>query len=990
MAKRLVNTVLRNNNYKYRLEIVDLYSSASDTDYKIEISVPGPALSYDGDLSNHTTPVLGSSLQFTAFLTQAQRNVIMGTMYSDKEYALAVGYYLYDENDSEHLEWSGIILPDETVETIESGGGYVTVTFKCTDGLPVLNHVNFLTETGQFYTGEYSLAFWLKEVFKKLPHFAYYHGGTTQEFMKEVGLPVPSDDTYTFDTTANTLDSSYVRAGTFYGDKKRLNTKRILPTPSESFSSTYSVLEDIMLSMGASVMLTRGCWYVINRSYFALEVATSDQVPISAYSNTQAAPYYEVSDYDESFIIDIGEHENFVVSGATRTGLFPYRGATMIHKNAGSDLIFARGVGYNGYDGLDPIINQPMFSSDGWSTSSDYDMDYVGTNINSSNIDGLNIPSGYNGVLTIAMSGYITFDKKSNASSSASSTHGIGACPIVRNLIQITDSNGKSWRLKRHVLTLNSFQCQINESSFMDTLGYVLGGGSGVSNVYYPKYYENNGAYTWVGDDETGYSSTYFETMIGLDPDVVEEGATERFLEVDYLNTKFYTPIKTEVGENDEPNDNVLSVRHNEDRARYVWKINSNVEMPTLTTGYISDFNWEAHQLLVYAPERGIRPTGDGTYTINTGVHFTTDSTDHTTPGYSVVNSKYEPIEYIVYGCSVRIGDGTEAADLQYVAFDLNNNGTEVHSIGEGRIGSTKVNRYMGTNGKIWARLYDGSTQLTDKTDLLNWSPRYDIAEKEDALLYLNCAEFMQTRHKTRQVISMGIINNSGIYNNFIRPINLLRTSVLASGGEEILMPIGISKNLENLSAEFIRVDFSRDALLEAVDVSGKGPEGNNPTGPGITDGNDDGPTSISNVKSLLATANNNIGANTLAISNQLDLVKQIYETYNVGGLGGQNETKILYSQNQTDGGLITMGQTSVSLSAGATTDAISINKASTSINYVGFNNESPTSAVDVVGDIKVTGTVDGVDVSALKSTVDSLSSGDTGTNEMLMIFLEK
>lgn len=995
MAKRLVNTVLRNNNYKYRLEIVDLASSAADTDYKIEISVPGPVLSYEGELENHTTPVLGSSLEFTAFLTPAQRNVIMGTMYSDKEYALAVGYYLYDEGDNEHLEWSGLILPDETVETIESGGGYVTVTFKCTDGLPILNHINFVTEgTEQFYSGEYSLAFWLKEIFKKLPHFTYYHGATTQEFMKEVGLPVPSDDTYTFDTTANTLDSCYLKARTFYENKRKLNTKRRMPTSDDTFTPTYTVLEDIMLAMGASVMLTKGCWYVINRSYFALEVATSNQVPISAYINTQTAPYYEVSDYEESFIIDIGNSENFVVSGATRTGMFPYLGAFMTHSSAGSDLIFATGAGYSGYDMEPGTITwhrygpPPVYRvvSQQWDNASDYDMYSIGSDVNPSSISDLNIASGEDGMITISMSGYFSMDKKVALSSEGSTRHGVGACPIVRNIIQITDSNGKSWRLKRHVLTLNSFYSSINVSTLMDLYSNTIASNQ---NQYYPKYYQNGGVYDWVGDDEPGYSTTYFETMIGLDPDVVEEGSTERFLEIDYPSTKFYTPIKTEIKEDNEGGDNVLSVRHNDDRCRYLWKMNYNLEMPTLTSGYISDFEWVSHQLLVYGPETGPRPTGDGTYTVPQTPSFYTSASDVSAGATN--DTAYEPIEYIIYGCSVRVGDGTETSDLQYLAFDNNNNGSETHSLGETRIGSNKVNRFIGTNGKLWAKLYNGSTQLTDKTDLLYWSPRYDITETENSLLYLNCAEFMQTRHKTRQVVSMGIINNSGLYNSFIRPINLVRTSVLASGGEEVLMPIGISKNLEELAAEFIRVGFNRDALLGIYEVSGRDINGtNNPSGPGITDGNDDGPTAVSNVKSLLATAKNDIGTNTVAISNQLGLLKQLYETYNVDGLGDKNETKILYSQNQTDGGLITMGQTSVSLSTGATTDAISINKASSSINYVGFNNESPTSAVDVVGDIKVTGTVDGVDVSALKSTVDSLSSGDTGTNEMLMIFLEK
>lgn len=852
MAKRLINTVLHSNNYKYRIEVVDLLGSGLNLDHEVEVSVPGPTLSYDGAISNHTTPVIGSSFEFTAFLTRNQRNDLMGVLYSDTEYSLAVGYYLYDEEDNQFLEWCGLVLPDETTETVESAGGTVTVTFKCTDGLPFLNHVNFITpDTSSFYNGEFSLAFWLREVLKKLPHWNYYFSGITSIYLKEVGLPIPSDDTYSFDATSNTLDSSYVHARTFYANRKRLNTKRRLPTPDESFSSTYAVLEDIMLSVGASMVLTRGCWYVVNRTYFAIEVAVSDTVPVSGYYNISSAPYYETYDGQESFIIDMGSNTDLIRSGASRTALFPYRGVAMTHKNSGSDLIFGRGVGYNGFENNDVNANAPIFSVENQEWENDaYQMSVVGTDVNPSYIDGLNIAAGDEGMLTIAMSGLFSMDKKVALSSEGTSRHGVGACPVLRNVIKVIDSNGKSWRLKRHVLTLDSFKSTISVSNFMDALGFPLGLGQ---DEYYPKYYENGGAYTWVGDDDPDYDYTYFETMLGMDPDTVVEGATERFLEIDYPNTKFYTPIKTEIKENNEGSDNELSVRHNDDRCRYLWRLNYNVEMPDLPTGYIEAFQWVTHQLLVFGPESGPRPTGDGTYTFSQTAEFYT--APNITLNGATTNNSYEPIEYVVYGCTVKVGDGTETSDLQYLAFDTSYNGSEVHSIGETRIGSSYQNRFYGLNGKIRAALYDGPVQLTAREDNLYWSPRYDDTVVENALLYLNCAEFMQLRYRTRQMVSMSVINDSGLYNTFLRPINLIRTDVLGVGGEEILMPIALKKSMEDTSAEFCVVAFDRDAPLEAVDSNGKNPfDTDSPSGPGITDGSNDGPGAISNIKNLLAT----------------------------------------------------------------------------------------------------------------------------------------
>ena len=52
----------------------------------------------------------------------------------------------------------------------------------------------------------------------------------------------------------------------------------------------------------------------------------------------------------------------------------------------------------------------------------------------------------------------------------------------------------------------------------------------------------------------------------------------------------------------------------------------------------------------------------------------------------------------------------------------------------------------------------------------------------------------------------------------------------------------------------------------------------------------------------------------------------------------------------------------------------------------IGINQSAPVEALDVIGNIKlqgnviVSGTVDGVDVSALKTTVDGLSGGGSST----------
>ena len=153
MAKRLINTERGARfNETERIEVIDLYGSGPDLDYRVEIASPGIEISYDGNVDEHTEPIMGSSANFTVFLTPQQRDVVMGVMYGNREYALAVGYYIGDA-----LEWAGLVLPENTTETIEHGSGFATVSFSCTDGLPFLKQSNFLTpdSTPAYYSGEW-------------------------------------------------------------------------------------------------------------------------------------------------------------------------------------------------------------------------------------------------------------------------------------------------------------------------------------------------------------------------------------------------------------------------------------------------------------------------------------------------------------------------------------------------------------------------------------------------------------------------------------------------------------------------------------------------------------------------------------------------------------------------------------------------------------------------------------------------------------------
>jgi len=149
-------------------------------------------------------------------------------------------------------------------------------------------------------------------------------------------------------------------------------------------------------------------------------------------------------------------------------------------------------------------------------------------------------------------------------------------------------------------------------------------------------------------------------------------------------------------------------------------------------------------------------------------------------------------------------------------------------------------------------------------------------------------------------------------------------------------------------------------------------------------------------------------------------LVNKLYATFQPVG-DDYLSTKITYEESKLDGmsveltqGQITMASTSGNTLMGlresspgtwdlylqddATPTPNSVltmtATAAGGIGYVGINTETPTvpfevtGGVKVTGSISVTGTVDGVDISALKTTVDSLSVGTGDTSNFWAFYL--
>jgi hypothetical protein len=821
MAKRLFNaTRYHVDGTKFRLEIVDLYGSGSNLDYDFEIADPGYNITYPGSVDEITLPIQGSGMAFSGYFSEANRDVLMGILYGQKEFSLACGLYLYDEFNNEKLEWCGLILPEETSEEISDQP--ILITFQCTDGLSTLKTTDFKEPDGDIYEGERPLIFFVFECLKKLPHWPYYFSGTTYEFLYEVGTPVSSRTT---GSLTNELESSlttlFVHSRTFYESEKKPSGFRLLIEPNEAFSSSYSVLEDVMLALGCTLTLANGAWWVFNKPYLAT-LQNHGSVKTFGFYNINVSPYYESYDFDQNYLVDLDASKVEFSSGVIRSGVYPFRGATQTHLASGSDVIFRNGREYlrsssgdvravlytfNDHDYPNyEIRNLPIFHirkpSTGEFDNDDLNLWDVGSKGKMPiQITSLNIPSGPDGRITFTASGTISFKR------TAIVQHGL--CPILSFEIQALTDTGQIYRLRRRVRTNNNFEVSI----FNDL------------DRYYPKYYEYQGGYTWVlgGDVQNR-----FDCLIAMDPDYVVSGDTERFLQTDYPNELYFTPVRTKIREAGENSDNVLRKVNDSGKSEFDWAISHTFEMPVLASGNFVELRIYRHVLEVYHPESGPLPTGGGSYTPGTVPDFRTATS---TDGSAVIQTSNLslPTSYTLNGVHVYVGDGSEGYDVKVMAFNSTPSMGEIKDLGATRIGAAS-NTATIANGRLRAEFGTPGTRY----DGLNWNARGDES-LETSLHYLNCQEFMSVRHRVRQAVSGQFVRHSGssIPDSLVRPYNVLKTNKLAGGGTEYLLPVSLNNNSSSFSLESLVCRFVRDAITEADETRGptRNPNGSNPNG---------------------------------------------------------------------------------------------------------------------------------------------------------------
>lgn len=991
MARRLVKTDFKSvDSTDWCLEIWDLAVSSSNLDYVVEMNVPGFQISWSGDESSNLNPFSASGCSFTLSLTEEQRGAIMSRVYGSSEFSLAVKIL-----KAGAAYWVGQIHPEETIETIEDG--YITVDFTASDGLAQLDNIDFKETNGDIYTEKYSAASYVQKILMKIPTNAlwYTDSGVGSVFMYEhfLNRPVIEGDSFVFSHTGSdsvtrgVLDYLHLDPVTWYlkdkGDGVVGNDFRRYPTTKkDGFVSCMDVLKDIMTSIGATMCFSKGTWRIFDRCYLDATTTSLESAQVIQYARKQDGTL-EAGIYQESIDVNIDSTTSEFNQGIVRRGLQPFLGASQVHKNSGSDLMFGSGVGYSPQN--NPVYrfeadNDTFPTSDTDNPSGIHNLAGTSPVSPSMTYTGLAIPNGNdNGVIRLHLSGNCDYNTVNNLA---------GSLAILSFRLQLTDSDGIDYRLSRRVRTLRY-------SSQGNAFGVNI---VGSNNDYYPKFYDSD-YYEWVASTDANYGEAQVDLMLGADPSLLrvdDTGQTQQFLTEDFPSLSFNTPPSTKL---DPDNDlgNVLLIDDDVSKRRFVYRFDHELSTPNASstiTGTTMDSMW----LTEWRPNAGPSLFYDSAgNSLSPGTDlsvptYRTESKPSASDGQYLATFDYKPATIDLFqlsGIEFFNGDGTTSFDNRTVFIPTNTFGGEIFQLEETKLGGSFTNIGTHVQGRYLASSFGDPASREDNFKMTTAWDDTDIAARMNERTTKN---LMQIRDKTRQIVEGSMFSyatNSAI----IEPWQRLVTSKL-SGGSEIFIPYRLSLDFSDLNQKvtMMKVKATAPTISGDFDSVDQGKGGSAATGGGKPFG--DVAAVFGKTLSIsgdLVGLESEVGVLDTAVdglsATVADIGKIIKAT--VGG-GGQG----VYTDENKGTTSSYMGLTSTSAKLQAGTGNTSLDLAENSpgsitmkVQVGASGSEVSATAIDIQGqtgsqlpDIIFSGNVSGIDIGDL----DDVSSTTPNTNEVL------
>jgi|11_taG_2_1085331.scaffolds.fasta_scaffold02948_3 hypothetical protein len=424
---------------------------------------------------------------------------------------------------------------------------------------------------------------------------------------------------------------------------------------------------------------------------------------------------------------------------------------------------------------------------------------------------------------------------------------GVGTTVIWRLRIQVKDTNGDYWRLRRHVTThVNSGGSPdgINIDNIQVALDFVNVGGvwipqfTNIDRTYFRKVY---GSVDWVKSGTSGYNDAWYEIM-GPHEDTNNSGDTWGAptipLTVQYGNQTNFCPMGTQI--DGEDNGEGVILEEGEDNTFH----NFTKEMLQITLPY--ETQGSNNQLLLdfeeFYIEMGVElwPPYYGPR-INTGSfpsgspvpYFRSANADGT--GGSWVGAAQSYLEWRMLpkhvhftGCRISIGDTSETSD--FVTRINGGNGYETVNIGSSRLGSRYGFVNTHTNGIIEMSEIDsnGSPYPYNngtKVQNLQWrahkagdtdSPDQPT-EVYDSLHSYVCHAYMDIFGEHRSYYDLTAVA-TGDASSLISPFGVYETAFTQDNPNflvfttEFLMPMSMKWTAnQGVSGSFLSCGFERD-----------------------------------------------------------------------------------------------------------------------------------------------------------------------------------
>ena len=420
----------------------------------------------------------------------------------------------------------------------------------------------------------------------------------------------------------------------------------------------------------------------------------------------------------------------------------------------------------------------------------------------------------------------------------------VGTTVVWRLRIQVKDTNGNYWRLRRHVTThvnsggspdginINNIQFQIGASA---VAGGWIPNFSNIDRTYYRKLY---GSLDWIKSGTDGYDDAWYEIM-GPHEDTNNSGDTWGAptipLTVQYGNQTCFCPMGTQI--DGEDNGEGVILQEGEDNTFHNYtKEHLQITLPFEASGsndLLIDFEEFYLEMGVelWPPYYGPRQNnGNSAFAVPYFRSADADGTGGFHVGASSTNLEWRMLPKHVHftGCRISIGDTSETSD--FVTRINGGDGYETKNIGSSRLGSRYGFINTHTNGIIEMSEVDqnGSPYpYSDgpKVQNLQWrahkagdadSPDQPT-EVYDSLHSYVCHAYMDIFGEHRNYYDLTAVA-TGEASSLISPFGVYETAFTQDNPNplifttEFLMPMSMKWTAnEGVSGSFLSCGFERD-----------------------------------------------------------------------------------------------------------------------------------------------------------------------------------